>query len=125
MSFFQEHSWLPRRLMMLLICLVATNLYLYIINVIPIRVPQCELSEGIVPFVETLISNNNIVGIVGYFCHNIAQHLSRLVRYGVANIIQISANDDSASNIQHSILPIWESMASATVLTGHLLDSLG
>ena len=94
----------------------------YRLEVIPIRIPQCELSEGIVPFVEELTSNNNIIGIVGYFCHNVAQHLSQLVHYGLADAIQISANDDSASNLQHSILPLRESMASATA---HLLDSLG
>jgi gamma-aminobutyric acid type B receptor len=89
-------------------------------EIIPVRVPQCQLTEGIVPFVEELTSNyNNTIGIVGYFCHNIAQHLSRLVHH---NVIQISANDDSAPRLQHSILPLRESMASATA---HLLQSLG
>jgi gamma-aminobutyric acid type B receptor len=89
-------------------------------EVIPVRFPHCELSEGIVPFVEELTSNHsNTIGIVGYFCHNIAQHLSRLVH---DNVIQISANDNSAPHLQHSILPLRESMASATV---HLLQSLG
>ena len=96
----------------------------YQLEIIPVRVPQCEISEGIVPFVEELTSNcNNIVGIVGYFCHNVAQRLSRLVHHdGVANVIQISANDNSAPHLQHSVLPLRESMASATV---QLLLSLG
>ena len=101
---------------------ISEVLSCYRFNVILVRVPQCELSEGIVPFAKELTSNNPIIGIVGYFCHNIAQHLSRLVQYGVANVVQISANDDSDSNLQHSILPIRESMASATA---HLLDYLG
>ena len=90
------------------------------LEVMPVRVPRCELTEGIVPFVEELTLNySNTIGIVGYFCHNIALHLSRLVHH---DIIQISANDDSAPHLQHSILPLRELMASATA---HLLHSLG
>ena len=37
-------------------------------EVIQVRVPQCELTEGIVPFVEELTSTHNLTGIVGYFC---------------------------------------------------------
>ena len=96
----------------------------YQLEIIPVRVPQCKLSEGIVPFVEELTSNhNNIIGIMGYFCHNVAQRLSRLVHHdSVANVIQISANDDSAPHLQHSVLPLRKSMASATA---QLLQSLG
>ena len=82
---------------------ISEVLSCYQFNVILVRDPQCELSEGIVPFAKELTSNNPIIGIVGYFCHNIAQHLSRLVQYGVANVVQISANDGSDSNLQHSI----------------------
>ena len=89
-------------------------------EVMAVRVPQCELTKGIVPFVEELTSNySNTIGIVGYFCHNIALHLSRLVHH---DVIQISANDDSAPRLQHGILPLRELMASATA---HLLQSLG
>ena len=66
---------------------ISEVLSCYRFNVILVRIPQCELSEGIVPFAKELTSNNPIIGIVGYFCHNIAQHLSRLVQYGVANVV--------------------------------------
>ena len=100
------------------------------LKVIPVRVPQCEISEGIVPFVKELTSNHNhVIGTVGYFCHNIALYLSPLAHYWTGPVIQISAssledshNDDSAPYLQHSILPLSESIASATV---QLLLSLG
>ena len=55
-------------------------------KVIPIRV-QCDLVEGMVPFIEALTSNHNIVAIVGYFCPNLAQYLSTLAHYWTASII--------------------------------------
>ena len=102
----------------------------YQLEVIPVRVPHCELlSEAIVPFVEGLTSNHNIIGIVHYFCHTLAQYLSPLAHYWTAPVIQISAtsledssNDDNVPYLQHSILPLRESIASATV---QLLQSLG
>ena len=94
------------------------------LKVIPVRVPLCELVEGMVPFVEALTSNHNIVAIVGYFCPNLAQYLSTLAHYWTASIVQISATslEDSLPYLQHSILPLREYIASATV---HLLQSLG
>ena len=101
------------------------------IDVTPVRVPRCELTEGIVPFVEELTSNHNItIGIVGYFCPNLAQHLSPLAYYWIAPVVQISAtslgnnvNDiNSTPHLQHSILPLRESIASAIV---QLMQSLG
>ena len=100
------------------------------LEVIPVRVPHCELlSEAIVPFVKELTSNRNIIGIVGYFCHTLAQYLSPLAHYWTAPVIQIlatsledSSNDDNVPYLQHSILPLRESIASATV---QLLQSLG
>ena len=98
------------------------------LKIIPVRIPQCELSEGIVPFVEALTSNH-IISIVGYFCPNLAQYLSPLAHYWTAPVIQISAasseeprNDYSVPYLQHSILPLMESVASAIV---QLLQSLG
>ena len=92
----------------------------YRLEVIPVRVPQCDLSKGIVPFVEELTSNhNNIAGIVGYFCHNVAWYFSQLSYHGITNVVQISATSlnivDSPPHLQHSILPIRESIVSATV----------
>ena len=64
----------------------------YKLEIIPVKVPKCELSEGIVPFIEELASNrNNIIGIVGYFCHNIARLLSRIAHSWITHAIQISA----------------------------------
>ena len=83
----------------------------YQLQVLPVRVPQCELSEGIVPYVEKLTSNCNIIGVVGYFCHNLARYLSLLAHYWTAPVIQISAtsledscNDNHiAPHLQHTI----------------------
>ena len=91
----------------------------YRLEVIPVRVPRCDLNEGIVPFVEELTSKeNNIIGIVGYFCHNIAQHFSEMIKHNKTNVVQISATSldkDSVPHIQYGILPISESTAMALV----------
>ena len=101
----------------------------YQLEVVPVRVHQCELSEGIVPFVKELTSNqNDIIGIVGYFCRNIAQYLSPLAHYWITHAVQISAmsvkdtqNNDNCSRLQHGILPLMESTTSAIT---QLLQSL-
>ena len=89
------------------------------LEVIPIRVQRCDLNEGIVPFIEELTSKeNNIIGIVGYFCHNIAQHFSEIIERSKINVVQISATSqgrDSAPHIQHGILPVSESTSKALV----------
>ena len=91
----------------------------YRLEIIPVRVPRCDLNEGIVPFVEELtLKENNIIGIVGYFCHNIAQHFSEMIKRNKANVVQISATSldkDSVPHIQYGILPISESTARALV----------
>ena len=46
----------------------------YRFEVVLVRVSQCELIEGIVPFVEELISTHNLTGIVGYYCPSLAQY---------------------------------------------------
>ena len=96
------------------------------LEVIPIQVPRCELSEGIVPFVEELTSNhNNIVGIVSYFCNTIAQLFSQIAHSWITHVVQISATSitvDSSPHLHHSILPLRESIHSATI---HLMQSFG
>ena len=91
----------------------------YQLEVIPIRVPQCDLNEGIVPFVEELTSHgNNVIGIVGYFCHNIARHFSQLIQHNKIGAVQISATSldrDSVPHLRHSILPLSELLARSTV----------
>ena len=93
----------------------------YQLQVLPVRVPQCELSEGIVPYVEELTSNCNIISVVGYFCHNLVRYLSPLAHYWaviqiLATSLEDSCNDNHiAPHLQHSILPVSESIASAIV----------
>ena len=98
----------------------------YRFKVTPVRVLQCDLNKGIVPFVEELTSKeNHIIGIVGYFCHNIAQHFSEILQHAETSAIQISAtslNGDRVPHIHHSILPVSESTAKALV---QLILSLG
>ena len=99
----------------------------YQIEIIPVRFPQCDFNTGIVPFVKELTSKrNNIVGIAGYFCHNLAQHLSQLVHHEQTRVVQISATPsqdrDSVPHLQHSILPSTELSARAVAL---LMQRLG
>ena len=87
--------------------------------VVPVSIPRCDLNEGIVPFVEQLTSKeNHIIGIVGYFCHNIAQHFSEILLHSETDILQISAtslNWNRVPHIRHGILPVSESTAKALV----------
>ena len=53
-----------------------------------IRVPQCDLNEGVVPFVKELTSDdNNVIGIVGYFCQNIARNFSQLIQHNMVGAV--------------------------------------
>ena len=104
----------------------------YRLEVIPVRVPQCDLNEGIVHFVKELTSNdNNVIGIVGYFCHNIAQRLSQLAHSEALNTLQILATSSTGNrNVystshdhpQHSILPLRESTATVMVQLMQMLE---
>ena len=67
--------------------------------------------------------------LVGYFCNTIAQHLSQIAHTWITHIVQISAasqkvDRSSVSLIQHSILPLRELIASATVQL-QLMQSMG
>ena len=98
----------------------------YQLEVLPVRIPLCDLNEGIFHFVkEVVLNENNIVGVVGYFCHNIAKHISELLQHKELNLIQVSATSDSlleldetfggVSHYQHVILPFSQSIARAVV----------
>ena len=68
----------------------------YQLEILPVRIPLCDLNEGIFHFVnEVVLDENNIVGVVGYFCHNIAKHISELLQHKELNLIQISATSGS------------------------------
>ena len=99
---------------------VGNSIHGYRLEVIPVRVLQCDLNMGIIPFVEELISKEShiIVGIVGYFCHNIAKHFSELLHRSETEVVQISAislDKARVPHIRHALLPISESTARALV----------
>ena len=100
------------------------------LDIIPVRVPLCDLNQGIIPFVKELTTNrNNLLAAVGYFCQNIAQVYSQLIRHEELRLVQISANPlhhqsemDCTSCRQHSILPSYVSSVKAAILFFHELD---
>ena len=102
------------------------------LDIIPVRVPSCDLNQGIVPFVKELTTNrNNLLAVVGYFCPNIAQVYSQLIRHEQLRLVQISANplhqqsdmDHVCTSCrQHSILPSYVSSAKAAILFLHKLE---
>lgn len=62
----------------------------YQLEVIPVRVPLCGFNVEIVPFIKELTeSGNNIAGIVGFFCHNLAQQFSRLVQNEQIRVVSV------------------------------------
>ena len=83
----------------------------YKIEIIPIRIPSCNYIKGVVPFVRELTSNqNNVIAIIGYFCHNHQQYFSRLIQHesiGRLQLSAIAAHEQYCRSCpqQHSILP--------------------
>ena len=67
------------------------------LEVIPVRVPMCDLNEGIVQYVASLENDGDkFLGSVGYFCQNLAQHYSKLIQHKEINAIH---NLNRASNV--------------------------
>lgn len=91
--------------------------------------PKCPLFGGftVVPFVKELTSEeHNIIGIAGYFCHNIARQFTQVLRRKEVDLLQLSATSidtelDSTKPSQHSILSLSQPIAKATAW---LLQSL-
>lgn len=87
-----------------------------------VRFPICDYNEGIVDFVKELTSKqNNIVAVVGYFCQNVAEQLSLLLRHVKIQVVQISAilsshaHDSKSDMYVHSIISSSQSFARAAV----------
>ena len=92
----------------------------YQLEVIPVKIQSCDFIKGVVPFMEELTSNqNNVIGIVGYFCHNLQQHFSYLIQHDSIGILQLSAIEMHKEYCsycpQHSILPSVEFRARAVL----------
>ena len=94
------------------------------LEVIPVRVPMCDLNEGNLQFVKSLETNMDILGFVGYFCQNLDQHFVHLLKHKEISAIQITAHTPpvstdeysrSGSHLQYSILPSLQSTARAAV----------
>ena len=92
----------------------------YQLEVIPVKVPSCDYSRGIVPFIRELTSGqNNVIGFVGYFCHNLQQCLSYLIQregIGTLQLSAVAANEEYCRSCpRHSILPSVEFHARAVM----------
>ena len=94
------------------------------LEVIPVRVPMCDLNEGKFQFVKSLETNMDIIGFVGYFCQNLDQHFLHLLKHKEISAMQIAAHTQhvstdeysrSGSLLQYSILPSSQSTARAAV----------
>lgn len=96
-------------------------------ELIPVFVPDCDLTTGVVHFVRELtLKKENIFAVVGYFCHNLVRHLSGIVqnrRKPVFSVVHISAvsvmqkEDGRSPRIEHtnSIVSLSKSTAKAAV----------
>ena len=83
----------------------------YNLEVIPVTVPMCKLDEGVVQFVKELqLDENNILGVVGSFCHSITELIYKLVQRKAFDVIPIFATSVPAleryhvSRLHYSIL---------------------
>ena len=100
----------------------STLLNGFYLNVIPVRVPSsCNFHEGSVPFIEALTSNRkNLVGVVGYFCSNLARQFSQVIDHEEIIVPQISAfeiqDSDCTACPSHSILPSLKLSVKAAIL---------
>ena len=101
------------------------------LEVIPVRVPMCDLNEGNLQFVKSVERNTHILGSVGYICQNLDQHFVHLLKHKEISAIQIAAHKPpvttaeysrSGSHLQYSILPSLQSTARAAVRLMQTLD---
>ena len=72
----------------------STLLNGYHLEITEVNVTLCNVNSGLVHFVENLLMTKNFVGIVGYFCNNIARTFSPLIGREKNYAIQISASTD-------------------------------
>ena len=99
----------------------------YDLEIVPIITTKCNINSGLVDYVKTLATVKNIVGVVGYFCNNIANTFSSLVGARKSYAIQISASTDypptrSQETGLYYVLPPLTAYAKALV---SLLNQLG
>ena len=94
----------------------------YELEVIPVRVPFCDLTEGIIQFFEEFVPRRHRIIAVSHFCHSSVQYVSRLLMHDALKVIQISATPTQYGNTQHSILPSAELTVKAGVETMKMLD---
>ena len=91
----------------------------YQLNIVEVNVIDCDVNTALVHYVESLVASRNVIGIVGYFCNNIADVFSSLIapeRSGYA--IQVSASTDyllGQSGSQHHFLPSMSTSAKGLV----------
>lgn len=50
------------------------------LDIIPVITTKCNIDSVLVSYVQTLVTTKNIIGIIGYFCNNIGNTFSSLVR---------------------------------------------
>ena len=94
----------------------------YQLMTIEMNILNCDINSVIVQYVRNLVRTKNIIGIVGYFCSNIANTFASLIqpnRRGYA--VQISAalayNNRNQSLTQHHTFPPLLTYAEALVST--------
>ena len=104
----------------------STLLNGYHLEITEVNVTLCNVNSGLVHFVENLVMTNNVVGIVGYFCNNVARTFSPLVGQDRIYTIQISTSTDhlpsQKSDYIHYYFPPLQVHARALV---SLLKRLG
>ena len=61
------------------------------IEVVPLFVQDCSVSEGILKTVQELLSTNNpVIGVTGLFCHRLVEALSPLLSNREISLVQLS-----------------------------------
>ena len=95
------------------------------VEVVPIKVPRCDINTRIDRFVGNLTSaSSNVVAVVGYFCDNMAYYFSQIVGHGRYGAVQISATSPLVPRTRDSlkvshfyqILPSASLLAEAAVM---------
>lgn len=68
----------------------------YSLEIIPIITTECNVNSVLVDYIENLVTTKNTIGIIGYFCNNIANTFTSLIGNRPRRIytLQISTSTD-------------------------------
>ena len=95
------------------------------IEVVPLFVQDCSVSEGILKTVQELLSTDNpVIGVTGLFCPKLKEDLSPLLSHKEINVIQLSGGIGTQIEALFDLLEVlnWSNFNLVTFQSRTLLE---